>query len=89
MHRHLHAIRPPAAPHVRRVEGPASARERGRVGGRPPALDAHGVDMARVLYEMKGDDGRRRHTVQQIADQLGVSRATVYRHLDPDKPVLA
>ncbi|WP_218038085.1 helix-turn-helix domain-containing protein [Acrocarpospora pleiomorpha] len=22
-----------------------------------------------------------------MADRLGVSRATVYRHLDPDKPV--
>lgn len=42
--------------------------------------------------------GRRRHvaarrptkdTVLQIADRLGVSRATIYRHLDPDKPVSA
>ncbi|MCO6004011.1 helix-turn-helix domain-containing protein [Actinoallomurus purpureus] len=53
------------------------------------ALDAHGVEMARALYEMKGDDGKRRYTVQQIADRLGVSRATIYRHLDPDKPVSA
>ncbi|MEU4696591.1 helix-turn-helix domain-containing protein [Nonomuraea dietziae] len=45
--------------------------------------------MARALYEMKGDDGKRRYTVHQIADRLGVSRATIYRHLDPDKPVSA
>ncbi|MEW9555312.1 helix-turn-helix domain-containing protein [Nonomuraea sp. NPDC050783] len=45
--------------------------------------------MARALYEMKGDDGERRYTVQQIADRLGVSRATIYRHLDPDKLVSA
>ncbi|WP_440107306.1 hypothetical protein [Streptosporangium sp. H16] len=32
-------------------EGPASARARGRGGGRPTALDAHGVEMARALYE--------------------------------------
>ncbi|MEV8631584.1 helix-turn-helix domain-containing protein [Streptosporangium sp. NPDC051023] len=38
---------------------------------------------------MKGDDGKRRYTVQQIADRLGVSRATIYRHLDPDKPASA
>ncbi|WP_165781233.1 hypothetical protein [Streptosporangium minutum] len=25
---------------------------------------------------MKGEDGKRRYTVQQIADRLGVSRAT-------------
>ena len=39
------------------------------LGGRPTALDAHGVEMARALYEMKGDDGKRRYTVQQIADR--------------------
>ncbi|NUW41978.1 recombinase family protein [Nonomuraea rhodomycinica] len=71
------------------LEGLASARARGRVGGRPPALDSHGVEMARALYGMTGDDGKRRYTVQQIADRLGVSRATIYRHLDPDKPVSA
>ncbi|MER5321674.1 helix-turn-helix domain-containing protein [Streptosporangium roseum] len=67
----------------------ASARARGRVGGRPAALDAHGVEMARALYEMKGNDGKRRYTVQQIADRLGVCRATIYRHLNPDKAVSA
>jgi len=71
------------------LDGLASARARGRAGGRPPALDAHGVEKARALYEMKGGDGKRRYTVQQIADRLGVSRATIYRHLDPDKPVSA
>ncbi|WP_091101749.1 hypothetical protein [Nonomuraea pusilla] len=37
------------------------------------------MEMARALYEMKGDDGKRRYTVQQIADRLGVSRATICR----------
>ncbi|MEU4580425.1 helix-turn-helix domain-containing protein [Nonomuraea sp. NPDC023979] len=68
------------------MEGLASARAPGRVGGRPPALDARGIGMARTLYDTKGADGRRRYTVAQIAGRLGVSRATIYRHLDPDKP---
>ncbi|WP_308016292.1 recombinase family protein [Nonomuraea aurantiaca] len=38
------------------LEGLASARARGRVGGRPRALDADGVEMARALYEVKGQD---------------------------------
>ncbi|HUR06391.1 MAG TPA: helix-turn-helix domain-containing protein [Nonomuraea sp.] len=67
------------------LEGLASARARGRIGGSPAALDAHGVEMPRGLYETKGDDGKRRYTVQQIADRLGVSRATIYRHLNPDR----
>lgn len=69
------------------LAGLASVRPRGRVGGRSPALDmeAHGVEMARGPYEMNGDDGKRRHTVQQIADRLGVSRATICRHLNPDR----
>ncbi|MGI5284630.1 HTH domain-containing protein [Nonomuraea polychroma] len=36
---------------------------------------------------MKGDDGKHRHTIQQIASRLGVSRATIYRRIDADKPV--
>ncbi|MFG1687733.1 recombinase family protein [Nonomuraea sp. NPDC049269] len=66
------------------LEGLASARARGRVGGRPRALDADGIEMARALYEMKGHDGKRKYTVQQIADRLGVGRATIYRSLDAD-----
>ncbi|MFI6713450.1 recombinase family protein [Nonomuraea sp. NPDC050478] len=68
------------------LEGLASARRRGRVGGRPLALDSHGVEMARALYETKGDDGKRRYAVQQIANRLGVSRAAIYRHLDGGNP---
>ena len=28
-----------------------------------------------------GDDGKRKHTVAQIAAEFGVSRPTIYRHL--------
>ena len=32
-------------------------------------------------YDETGPDGRRAHTVQQIADEFGVTRPTIYRHL--------
>lgn len=28
------------------------------------------------------DDGKRRHTVNQIASEFNVTRATIYRHVD-------
>ena len=57
--------------------GLAAARARGRVGGRPPALAGKRLQVAREMYDSK------RHTVAEIAETLGVSRATVYRHLTP------
>ena len=33
------------------------------------------------MYDELGPDGRRKHTVQQIADEFGVTRPTIYRHL--------
>ena len=35
------------------------------------------------MYEEKGGDGKRRYTVQQIADEFGVTRPTIYRALAP------
>ncbi|WP_280456987.1 recombinase family protein [Nocardia carnea] len=57
-------------------DGLEAARARGRTGGRRPKLTAHQVEQAQRLY----DEGR--HTVQQIADILGVKRGTLYGHLD-------
>jgi DNA invertase Pin-like site-specific DNA recombinase len=57
-------------------EGLAAARARSRTGGRKPKLSADQVKLAREMYD------KRDRTVQQIADTLGVSRVTVYRHLD-------
>jgi DNA invertase Pin-like site-specific DNA recombinase len=37
--------------------------------------------VAQAMYDELGDDGRRAHTVQQIADEFGVTRPTIYRHL--------
>ncbi|MBA9001639.1 TetR/AcrR family transcriptional regulator [Thermomonospora cellulosilytica] len=51
------------------------ARPRHRRAGRPPALDAARAAEARRLH------AAGTHTVTEIAEALGVSRATVYRHL--------
>jgi DNA invertase Pin-like site-specific DNA recombinase len=55
--------------------GLASARARGRVGGRPKAMDEKKVQIARSLYA----DGKT--TVAEICDALNVSKATLYRSL--------
>jgi DNA invertase Pin-like site-specific DNA recombinase len=55
--------------------GLAAARARGRLGGRPRALTREQLDLARVMREQK-------HTMPEIARALGVSRSTLYRHLD-------
>ena len=64
-------------------EGLESARARGRVGDRKPKLTTRQAEVARGMYEEKGDDGRRKYTVAEIAETFGVSRKTVYRHLEP------
>lgn len=64
-------------------EGLESARARGRVGGRKPKLTARQAGVARGMYDETGDDGRRKYTVAEIAETFGVSRKTVYRHLEP------
>ncbi|WP_244178687.1 helix-turn-helix domain-containing protein [Streptomyces rubellomurinus] len=63
------------------MDGLASARARGRVGGRRPRLSSEQAALAQQLY------GAREKTVQQIAELFGVPRSTVYGHLDRDKTV--
>jgi DNA invertase Pin-like site-specific DNA recombinase len=57
-------------------DGLAAARARGRKGGPKFKMTETRVRQARAMY----DAGE--HTVQQIADTFGVSRPTIYRHLD-------
>jgi DNA invertase Pin-like site-specific DNA recombinase len=62
----------------RTMAGLEAARARGRSGGRPRVMTADKVDRAHELRR-SGD-----HTMADIARVLGVSRASVYRHLgDP------
>lgn len=65
----------------RTMDGLAAARARGRTGGQKPKLGPRQVKLAREMYEETGSDGKRRHTVAQIAAEFGVSRPTIYRHL--------
>ncbi len=58
------------------LEGLASARARGRNGGRPRKLSDQQAALARTLY-----DGRE-HTVADIARLLNVSRGTIYAVLE-------
>jgi AcrR family transcriptional regulator len=37
-----------------------------------------------AVYEELGPDGRRAYTVAEIAAEFGVSRPTIYRHLQPE-----
>jgi len=55
--------------------GLAAARARGRHGGRPTVMPPDKVTTARQMYDSK------EFTVEAIARVLGVSRASIYRHL--------
>ena len=59
----------------RTVAGLAAARRRGRTGGQKPKLTPRQARIAKEMYD-SGD-----HTVQQIADEFGVTRPTIYRHV--------
>lgn len=63
------------------MDGLASARARGRAGGRRPRLTPDQAALAQQLYDA------REKTVQQIADLFGVPRSTVYGHLEKTKTV--
>jgi DNA invertase Pin-like site-specific DNA recombinase len=59
----------------RTAAGLAAARVRGRRGSRPSVMTAHKLQVAREMYR-SGE-----YTVAAIATSLGVSRASIYRHL--------
>lgn len=64
--------------------GLAAARARGRVGGRRSVMTPEKVKLAREMYDA------HEYSVETIARTIGVSRMTVYRHLDlaRDDPAL-
>ena len=62
---------------ARTIDGLASARARGRVGGRKPAMSQAKIATAKKMYA----EGK---FVKEIAEVLGVSRPTIYRALEND-----
>ena len=66
------------------VEGLAAARARGRTGGRKPKLSPAQAGTLHTMYDAKDEDGRRLHTVKEIADALQIDRTTVYDYLKRD-----
>lgn len=59
--------------------GLASARERGRLGGRPRKVTDPKMVQCRRMFQ----DG---HSANEIAQVLGLSRATVYRYVKAEQP---
>ena len=53
----------------------AASRARGRIGGRPPALDAIKVKAAKAML------ASGTMTASEIAQQIGCSASTLYRHV--------
>jgi DNA invertase Pin-like site-specific DNA recombinase len=62
--------------------GLAAARARGRIGGRPPALSADDLAAAKALLRDPNI------TVEQVAERLGVSPSTLYRHLPGGRSII-
>ena len=59
--------------------GLASARARGRLGGRPKIVNSKKAKQAASMY------ADRANSVPEICDTLGISKATFYRHLKSQK----
>ena len=62
-------------------EGLQAARARGRTGGRKPKLNERQAATVRRMYQATGPDGKRLHTVAEIAQTAGIHRTTVYDYL--------
>ncbi len=57
--------------------GLASARARGRLGGRPKAMTQRQTQMAKTML------ADPRTTIRELCQTLGVSKSTLYRYLKP------
>jgi DNA invertase Pin-like site-specific DNA recombinase len=55
--------------------GLKAARSRGRLGGRPKALNANKIALAYRLYDEK------KHTIKEICQIIGISKPSLYAYL--------
>jgi DNA invertase Pin-like site-specific DNA recombinase len=62
----------------RTIAGLASARIRGRVGGRKAILTKAKIRMAAAAM------GKKETVVSSLCEELGIARATLYRYVGPD-----
>ena len=62
----------------RTMAGLRAARERGRTGGRPPALSEEDIPQLQSL--MQNEDV----STAQICERFGISKATLYRYVGPN-----
>ncbi len=63
--------------------GLASARARGRLGGRPKQLNSNKRQLVIKLYK------EREHTVQEICKMMGISKPTLYQYLREAEKAIA
>lgn len=63
--------------------GLASARERGKTGGRPPALSSGDLAVAKALLRDPNI------TVEEVARRVGVSVSTLHRHIPGGRSALS
>lgn len=60
----------------RTMAGLASARARGKLGGRPKVLDEKKIALAKAMYQDK------QNSVKDICATLGIGRTTFYRYVN-------
>jgi len=75
------AAAPVRACSPRFIRAMAVAVPRCRTGGQKSKLGPRQVKLARQMYDEVGSDGKRMHTVAEIAAEFGVTRPTIYRTL--------
>jgi DNA invertase Pin-like site-specific DNA recombinase len=56
--------------------GLQAARARGRMGGRPKALDTKKAELLYQLYDEK------KHSIRELCDIMGISKSTLYTYLE-------
>jgi DNA invertase Pin-like site-specific DNA recombinase len=58
----------------RTLDGLEAARSRGRTGGQKPKLGPRQAKLAQQMYDECDAEGKRKHTVAQIAAKFGGTR---------------